>query len=255
MSQKLSEIPEEKREAERAKRKAYKARYRENMSAETRAAEAARNKAYKQAHREQIKKKRAEYTDRNRERIAAVKAEYDKKYYAENHLKIKARLKESKHWQLPKSKERIKKYEEDNKERLAQYRKEYYQKNREHKIKYSAEYYARNPEKVAIWRKNADPTKKKIHRINNKLVRKNRIEDAGKLSSDIVPRLMKLQKGKCRACGKPLKNDYHIDHITSLAKGGTNTDNNCQLLHSKCNLSKGARDPYEHAQRLGMLFM
>lgn len=255
MTQKLSEIPEEKREAERAKRKEYKARYRADMTEERRAAESARNKAYKLAHKEQIKAKRSEYTEKNRERIAAVKAEYDKKYYAENHLKIKTKLKIAKHWQLQKSKERIKKYEEDNKERLTQYRKEYYQKNREYKIKYSAEYHARNPEKVAIWRKNADPVKKKIHRINNKLTRKNRIKDAGKLSSDIVPRLMKLQKGKCRACGKPLKDDYHIDHIIPLAKGGQNTDNNCQLLHSKCNLSKGARDPYEHAQRLGVLFI
>jgi len=80
-------------------------------------------------------------------------------------------------------------------------------------------------------------------------------DNGGKLSIDLVPRLLGLQKGKCRACGKPLKNDYHIDHIMPIKLGGTNTDGNCQLLHSKCNMTKGAKLPHVHAQQLGVLFI
>jgi 5-methylcytosine-specific restriction endonuclease McrA len=251
MTKKLSDMNEAEREIEREKRREYKARYKAKMSDEKRAEEARKSKEYKAAHKEEIRAKRAEYTEKNRERIAQVKKEYDKAYYAENHERIKKRLAAGKHWQFPKSKERIKKYEEDNKEWLTEYRREYYKRNREHKIRAAIEYCKNNPDKVARWRKNADQYRRRVHNLNRKL----RIKQTGKLSIDLVPRLMALQKGKCRACGKPLKDDYHIDHIVPLAKGGPNTDSNCQLLHSKCNLSKGAKDPYDYALKLGRLFL
>lgn len=251
MTQKLSELTPEQQEIQRAKTKAYKAKYRSSMTPEQKAAEAKRNKEYKEKHKEEIKTWRTGYVEANRERIAEVKKEYDEKYYQQNSDKIKSRMREQEYWKRPKYIERAKKYEEENKEQLKEYRKEYYHKNREEKIAQTNKYRKENPDKVREWRKNADPVKKRISRAN----RRNRMRATGKLSKDLVTRLMELQKGKCRACGKLLKNDYHIDHVVPLAKGGHNVDSNCQLLHSKCNMMKSSRDPYEHAQRLGVLFM
>lgn len=66
--------------------------------------------------------------------------------------------------------------------------------------------------------------------------------------------LWKLQKGKCVFCLNRLyEGKFHIDHHVPLIGGGTNDRSNLRLLHKKCNLAKGARDPLDHAQRNGML--
>lgn len=54
-------------------------------------------------------------------------------------------------------------------------------------------------------------------------------------------------EGICQACGKeglsPLSTDddflASIDHVTPLSRGGTNDDDNIQLLCLPCNLKKG----------------
>lgn len=47
----------------------------------------------------------------------------------------------------------------------------------------------------------------------------------------------------CSFCGKRIESirDMHVDHIIPLAKGGSDTVDNMQLLHKACNLSKGAK--------------
>lgn len=67
----------------------------------------------------------------------------------------------------------------------------------------------------------------------------------GKLSRDIIPRLLSQQEGLCVCCGRDLGDDYHVDHIMPLALGGLNTDDNVQLLRAECNLAKGAKHPDE----------
>jgi 5-methylcytosine-specific restriction endonuclease McrA len=61
-------------------------------------------------------------------------------------------------------------------------------------------------------------------------------------SADIKIILIK-QDGRCAArdCRKPIKDQYHIDHITPLKRGGSNWPKNLQLLCRACNLSKGTK--------------
>jgi 5-methylcytosine-specific restriction endonuclease McrA len=44
--------------------------------------------------------------------------------------------------------------------------------------------------------------------------------------------------GRCVACGSV--EDLRVDHILSLARGGTNTEGNMQALCARCNAIKGA---------------
>lgn len=77
---------------------------------------------------------------------------------------------------------------------------------------------------------------------------------AGAYTADDVARLWKLQRGRCACCGQKLGKQYHADHIEPLRRGGSNHRTNIQLTCPPCNLSKGARDPIEHAQvKLGRL--
>lgn len=77
--------------------------------------------------------------------------------------------------------------------------------------------------------------------------------NGGKLSKDIVQKLLKRQNGKCACCGLSLSNGYHLDHIIPLALGGKNSDDNVQLLTPKCNLKKGAKHPIDYMQSKGLL--
>jgi len=77
--------------------------------------------------------------------------------------------------------------------------------------------------------------------------------NGGDLSKDIVTKLLKLQKGKCPCCNLPLGENYHLDHITALANGGSNTDDNVQLLRAKCNLQKSAKHPIDFMRERGFL--
>lgn len=72
----------------------------------------------------------------------------------------------------------------------------------------------------------------------------------GKLSKGIERRLFAEQNGLCVCCGRDLGDNYHLDHIMPLALGGTNTDDNVQLLLAECNLRKGAMHPDEWRKTL-----
>lgn len=65
--------------------------------------------------------------------------------------------------------------------------------------------------------------------------------------------LLRLQKCKCAICKTSIRDRYHIDHITPLARGGSNVRANLQLLCPPCNQRKSDRDPIVHMQSLGML--
>jgi len=115
-------------------------------------------------------------------------------------------------------------------------------------------YRAANPEKTkafyAAWAK-ANPEAVRI-KSHNRRARK--FKAGGKLSKGLAERLFKLQRGKC-ACGckQPLGIDYHLDHRMPLALGGSNTDDNIQLLRAICNLQKNAKHPIEFMQQRGFL--
>lgn len=108
--------------------------------------------------------------------------------------------------------------------------------NREKAKAYYVAWYAANPNSSRI-------------KYQNRRVRK-----IGKLSKGLAGKLFKLQRGKC-ACGckQPLGTDYHLDHIMPLALGGTNTDDNIQLLRASCNHKKHAKHPIDFMQQRGFL--
>lgn len=117
----------------------------------------------------------------------------------------------------------------------------------------SSAWKASNPTKVRAidiaWRE-ANPSAVVSHRQNR---RARKLHTEGRLSAGLAERLFKQQKGKCPCCAQPLGDRYHLDHIVPLALGGSNTDDNMQLLRSTCNHQKHAKDPIDFMQSRGFL--
>lgn len=179
----------------------------------------ARNKAYAEAHREELKRYHAEYYAANRKHLCALNAKR-------------------------------------------------YRKDREKWRAYHAARYAANPERFKLsvrLRYEADPSRvrkcvKEWRKANPERYRAQvhtrrarKAAAGGKLSPDIVARLLVLQRGRCACCGKRLGKRFHLDHIVSLARGGSNTDDNVQLLTQRCNNQKHAKDPIDFMRSRGKL--
>ena len=63
----------------------------------------------------------------------------------------------------------------------------------------------------------------------------------GSFTWDDVENLLIFQDGKCVYCEVELGDNFHIDHITPLSRGGPNVAKNIQLLCPSCNLKKHAK--------------
>ena len=96
----------------------------------------------------------------------------------------------------------------------------------------------------------ANPEKLKIYTQNRRALKR---AAGGKLSHGLSERLFKLQRGLCPCCNQPLGDDFHLDHIMPLSLGGSNTDQNMQLLRQRCNNQKHAKHPINFMQSRGFL--
>lgn len=68
---------------------------------------------------------------------------------------------------------------------------------------------------------------------------------------ELRPKLFEKQRGLCAICGEMISEDRvhegdyaQLDHIKPHSKGGLSTEENAQLVHARCNASKGANEEY-----------
>jgi 5-methylcytosine-specific restriction endonuclease McrA len=129
----------------------------------------------------------------------------------------------------------------------------WYKTNSELSKARAAARYKANPERskasTSAWFK-ANPESCRIYAHNR---RDAKLSSGGKLSKGLSEKLFKLQRGLCPCCNQPLGNDYHLDHIMPLKKGGANEDWNIQLLRQQCNNQKHSKDPIDFMRSRGFL--
>lgn len=117
----------------------------------------------------------------------------------------------------------------------------------------SAAWYLKNQDKVKAQYKEWSLKNPQALRIRKNNRRARIAQVGGTLSRGLVEKLYAIQKGKCACCKLPLGSNYHLDHIMPIKLGGTNTDDNTQLLRQVCNSQKWAHHPVEFMQSRGFL--
>ena len=145
-----------------------------------------------------------------------------------------------------------KKYYEDNKEQIRLKHKIYHHINKDRLNKLHIKYYNENKEMIRQKAKEYNNSEKgkivaKKARIKRKaLVRKSKIGD--------IDLNKIISNKKCYWCNtKIIDNNYHIDHYVPISKGGEHSNDNLVLSCPKCNLTKGAKDPFIFANSIGRL--
>lgn len=63
----------------------------------------------------------------------------------------------------------------------------------------------------------------------------------GRYTATDVRRIYDAQRGLCYYCGAALNGTYHADHMTPLARGGSNDPSNMCCACPSCNLRKNRR--------------
>lgn len=121
-----------------------------------------------------------------------------------------------------------------------------------------AKYRVNNIKKIrAYFQNNKDQHYKKAH------IRRSRQNNSGgSFTVGEIKELYKRQNGLCanRLCRLKIgtvkgKRNYHIDHVTPVALGGSSFIENIQLLCASCNRRKAARPADQWAVETGVLFV
>lgn len=111
-------------------------------------------------------------------------------------------------------------------------------KHRDKKVALAAAYREREKEQINARRKLVRQYDKSLERLKAAKRRAQKRTGGGKLAKNIVEVLLARQQGLCACCQVPLNGVFHLDHKIPLSRGGTNTDDNVQLLLPVCNMQK-----------------
>jgi 5-methylcytosine-specific restriction endonuclease McrA len=163
---------------------------------------------------------------------------YRKDYYSENRDTISQRRSASRPGRRERLNAATKEWREANLDRVLNYSREYYRANKEEMAERHSKWCKDNSLKCRLY------------------VEKRRSLKVGSFSEDDIKEIMKHQRGRCayyKICGKSIRNQYDIDHIIALSKGGSNLRSNLQLLCQNCNRTKSNKDPIVFSRQRGML--
>lgn len=146
------------------------------------------------------------------------------------------------------------------KECMTEYKRGWENENRGHVNDKSRTWRKNNPERYAITRgewnkKNAvrraetqrewninNPDKAREYHHRRRTLK---LEAEGTHTADDIRVQQDRQKGKCYYCHSDFGDNYHVDHIVPLSRGGSDDPDNLVITCEQCNKSKGNRLPHE----------
>lgn len=110
-----------------------------------------------------------------------------------------------------------------------------------------------NPERHRDYHRAYHETKPDKRKVYTARRRAAKASAGGSHTDQDVRDIRQMQKDRCAVCRIDLKRRGQLDHITPLARGGSDDRRNLQLLCKACNCRKQALDPIDFMRRRGLL--
>ncbi len=186
--------------------------------------------AYREANREKERQRGRKYYDANREKVRARNnnwnkehrqrmTEYQREWRAENEEEVKEKARIYRQLKHDRYAELTREWREANRERYNAWQRKHRAANRQ-KSRFMGTYYQRR-----------------------RKARKQAAE--GTHTPEEIQQQYQRQKGCCYYCGEKVGNNYHVDHIVPLSRGGSNDISNLVIACPTCNLRKHDKLPHE----------
>lgn len=195
------------------------------------------DKAYRAANPERFRKQNNERQRRfyaaNSERLREESRERMRVYAAENRDKLREYSRTYRAKNREKVRDYGRKYKEANREKSREACRTYHAKNRERVSAGRARYRVSNPEKVS-----AGKARRRVKLRSNPLNN----------STHRLRKFLTDQKVPCHYCNAKWDESFHIDHFLPVSAGAPEADWNLRSSCMPCNLSKGARMPWNFMQ-------
>ena len=128
---------------------------------------------------------------------------------------------------------------ECNKDYLKAWRAKHPEKNSE----YGKQAYIRHPNRYKYntrrWKLNHPEHHRRLKRVAEGARRAHKLNQ---FIEDVDPQVVyEMHGGMCGVCKQFIEDDFHVDHVIPLSKGGMHGYVNVQPAHPSCNLRKGNR--------------
>lgn len=158
-----------------------------------------------------------------------------RKYYKANSEKVKAK---NRAWQKAnpeKANAKNRAWYEANADKVMAAQKAYKEANIEKTKAAQKVYYKANPEKFRLY-----ATSRRAVEYNSE----------GSLEFEDYFLIFEKHDYKCPYCNADVQNNFHLDHIVPLTKGGSSWVDNFQALCPFCNLSKKDKMPWDYEEEI-----
>ena len=199
---------------------------------------------YHKEHREEIIKKVKEWAKNNRARKLA----YQRAWYLLNQERLK--LKQKRYYEA--HIEEARKYREDHKKYISKRMKKWRENHKKDILEYMMEWRRQNEKHIKEYGEQYRKEHPEVKRLSEQKRRARKRGKEGDITADHIMGLLSLQECQCIYCGRLIKTNYTIDHVTPLSRGGEHDISNLQLLCKSCNSKKGAKTDEEYRAILAM---
>ena len=141
-------------------------------------------------------------------------------------------------------------YRDANRKKVAVRKRAYQIANPEIGIAASAAYRSANQETIAAQRRAyyaAHPERVSANSRNRRALKK---AAEGTHTAEDIQAQYDRQKGRCYYCDILVHDEYHVDHVIPLSKGGSNGPDNLVISCPPCNRSKHNKHPMDWCGQL-----